>query len=437
MRGVATVLLITTLSASAGPVFEFNGDLWHPIPTAKLFEKSGKKTVTFIADAGTPMIEFDELFGALRNHSNAERVKFQLRKQHRNVVVTCAGEWRASEGSPLDTEEKIVLTTTGPQGTFLMHADVFGTESARSARLNQNLEGIQNFLNVAGHAFRIPEGAPQEAIPMAGVVARSNCSFGQFLTVIQLLNQAGCREIGLAVNDVVPDPDLDVIIEMDKEVAVPIARHPARQDERARIVVTIDDDAVPMNEEGAKLVDDDAVLGYLEERRSEVEELNLNPRVHLRAVETVHFSHVRRVIRLAARRGLHEVIFVSLAQAQIRELLEERERDLEMQLPKADPQDQQVALQPLLILIDAQGAIFLNTGLAREPLDQKAVEGELPMLEQRVEIYAAAARAGNDKPLVQIHVDGNAQQSRVLEVLNVLAKYKVDQVTFTDIIEDE
>ena len=52
-------------------------------------------------------------------------------------------------------------------------------------------------------------------------------------------------------------------------------------------------------------------------------------------------------------------------------------------------------------------------------------------------MYASAARAGDSQPLVQLYVEGDAKQQRVVDVLNALAKEKIAKVTFTDLIDTE
>ena len=61
----------------------------------------------------------------------------------------------------------------------------------------------------------------------------------------------------------------------------------------------------------------------------------------------------------------------------------------------------------------------------------------LPMLDQRLDTYAASARLGNDQPLVQIYVEGKAMHQRVVDVLNLLAKYEINTVTFTDLLAED
>ena len=72
------VLFCAVCTLEAAPVYEFNGDLWHPIPNRKLLEKSGEETVTLMANASTPMSEFRALFEGIMQSSAARQLKLSL-----------------------------------------------------------------------------------------------------------------------------------------------------------------------------------------------------------------------------------------------------------------------------------------------------------------------------------------------------------------------
>ena len=59
----------------------------------------------------------------------------------------------------------------------------------------------------------------------------------------------------------------DIVVDMDKEVKVPIAERSVEQeDKRMRIVLNVYKDAEPMTGEGEKLAGDDAILAHLSPR---------------------------------------------------------------------------------------------------------------------------------------------------------------------------
>ncbi|HEX5790172.1 MAG TPA: biopolymer transporter ExbD [Luteolibacter sp.] len=108
-----------------------------------------------------------------------------------------------------------------------------------------------------------------------------------------------------------------------------------------------------------------------------------------------------------------------------------RESDLNMALPGSDPGDTPPKIKPMFISIDETGAIY--TGVEpREPMDSDMSSRKLPLLGTRLELYKDGAEAAGEKPLVQIQVNPDAKQQRVIDVLNALAEKDITSVTFTD-----
>tara|TARA_B100000809_G_C15118548_1_gene523379 strand:+ start:738 stop:1223 length:486 start_codon:yes stop_codon:yes gene_type:complete len=136
---------------------------------------------------------------------------------------------------------------------------------------------------------------------------------------------------------------------------------------------------------------------------------------------------------------LIDICFLLLIYFLVTTTIKQKERDNNMMLPSAAPTDTQPDIQPLFIKVNEQGHIYANVGAAQELLDRDVVGKErmLPMLDQRLDTYAASARLGNDQPLVQIYVEGKAMHQRVVDVLNLLAKYEINTVTFTDLLAED
>lgn len=132
-----------------------------------------------------------------------------------------------------------------------------------------------------------------------------------------------------------------------------------------------------------------------------------------------------------------DICFLLLIYFLVTTTIKKKERDLDMALPSAAPTDVQPDIQPMFIKIDVNGSIYVNSGPAQEILDTDTSSRELPQLSQRLEMYASAARAGDSQPLVQIYVEGDAKQQRVVDVLNALAAEQIEKVTFTDLIDTE
>ena len=135
--------------------------------------------------------------------------------------------------------------------------------------------------------------------------------------------------------------------------------------------------------------------------------------------------------------SLIDICFLLLIYFLVTTSIKKKERDLQMALPSAAPSDVQPEIQPMFIKIDVNGTIYLNPGSAQEILDTDGESRDLPMLSSRLEMYASAASATDSQPLVQLYVEGDAKQQRVVDVLNTLAMHNIAKVTFTDLIDPE
>jgi len=134
---------------------------------------------------------------------------------------------------------------------------------------------------------------------------------------------------------------------------------------------------------------------------------------------------------------LIDVCFLLLIYFLVTTTIKLKEEDTTMQLPSAAPSDEQPEIQPMFIRVEESGAISVGTGSGQEGLDTDPNDRELPLLSQRVELYKTAANAGNSQPLVQVFVENNTPYQRVVDVLNVLSKFEIDKVTFTDLMDTE
>lgn len=134
---------------------------------------------------------------------------------------------------------------------------------------------------------------------------------------------------------------------------------------------------------------------------------------------------------------LIDICFLLLIYFLVTTTIKQKEQDANMLLPSAAPSDSQPDIKPFFIKVDRQGHIYANTGAAQELLDSNPNERNLPMLDSRVETYSASARLGDSKPVVQIYVEGEAEQQRVMDVIDVLRKHQIDHLTFTDLIDEQ
>jgi biopolymer transport protein ExbD len=428
---VPALLLSILLCAAtqAGLVFEFDGTTWDPKPRRKALRKATDTTLCLIADSGT---RFDQLLPVLSliNPDSPPSLKLQLRDQPQSVLIHLS----------LPREEvpdSFVTVLTGPAGTWLMEISPTAGIIHSTSKLGPDLAGIQAFLNHAADLYR-PKDDESTTIPTTAFMVRSNCSIGQLVTLTQLLKQSGLGPVALAVNDELPD--LDIEVTMDKRIAIPVPDQPEHKPEpKHRIIIYLDPKGLASAEDKAPLDTDEDIATYIRSRKTEIEEAGGTPNIQVRGDKDSLFNASRRIIRIAAKEDVHQVIFASYsAEAALLEELQHRERDLEMALPSTAPVDPDVAdLPPLFILIDAEGTISANTGPAKELLDINPKDRSLPLLTTRLQAFANAAKIAKQEPLVQLYADPKVPQQRVVDVLNAIAQVKIGKVTFVDLIEKE
>lgn len=133
--------------------------------------------------------------------------------------------------------------------------------------------------------------------------------------------------------------------------------------------------------------------------------------------------------------SLIDVTFLLLIYFLVTSAVQLRETDLGMKLPAALPSDQQPIIEPLFIKIDGSGIIYVGVGAGQEVLDSDPEVHDLPMLAQRLDMYASAASGAGSTPLVQLWADGDATTQRVIDVINALAAKDIQSVTFTDLLD--
>ena len=133
--------------------------------------------------------------------------------------------------------------------------------------------------------------------------------------------------------------------------------------------------------------------------------------------------------------SLIDVCFLLLIYFLVTTTIQPREQDLKMSLPAAAPSDTPPALAPMFIMVDKSGDIYINSGPAQELVESDSSSRSLPELSTRLDGYVATAKAGAQEPIVQILADGEAEQQRIVDVLNCLAGVEITKVTFTDLID--
>ncbi|MEM7015603.1 MAG: biopolymer transporter ExbD [Verrucomicrobiota bacterium] len=107
--------------------------------------------------------------------------------------------------------------------------------------------------------------------------------------------------------------------------------------------------------------------------------------------------------------------------------LQPREADLGMQLPVPNSSAASIAKLDLFeIKIEADGAVIGND----ETLDADSSNRELPQLRDRLKTYKAAADLSDSQTMVIVNANDHANSQRFLDVLNCLARLKIENVSF-------
>lgn len=130
--------------------------------------------------------------------------------------------------------------------------------------------------------------------------------------------------------------------------------------------------------------------------------------------------------------SLIDVCFLLLIYFMVTSSIQPRESDLGIQLPANESNSSAPAdIQPMLIEITQNGALTVNKD---ELMDRGAVgaKRELPLLQNRLEIYKGLAAAAGADALVKVSVNEEAPHQSVVDVLNCLIGMEVNQVTFTN-----
>ncbi len=136
--------------------------------------------------------------------------------------------------------------------------------------------------------------------------------------------------------------------------------------------------------------------------------------------------------------SLIDVCFLLLIYFLVTTTITKKEQDLSMTLPSVAPSDVPPHIRPLFLRLEANGFIYIRSESGEETLvEQNTKSRTLDNLSPRLTLYANAAKGSDSVPLVQVYVDGEAKQRRVIDVLNALAGAGISKVTFTDLIDSQ
>lgn len=131
--------------------------------------------------------------------------------------------------------------------------------------------------------------------------------------------------------------------------------------------------------------------------------------------------------------SLVDVCFLLLIYFIVTSTIVPQERDLGLGLPGAIRTERQPAFSPMAVRINDEGAVVAGSGDAQRVLDSDPDRRELPGLVSQLILYRDAARSASDTPSIQLHVDENVRQQRLIDVLNAFAAAGIGTVAFNDL----
>jgi len=133
-----------------------------------------------------------------------------------------------------------------------------------------------------------------------------------------------------------------------------------------------------------------------------------------------------------------DVCFLLLIYFIVTTTIVKKEQDLDMALPSVAPSETPPEISPFFIKLEENGYISIRSDGTPEQLVESDPDSRaLPTLQPLLETYRDAAMASSQEPLVQIYVEAEARQQRVIDVLNSLAATGISKVTFTDLLDEE
>lgn len=133
--------------------------------------------------------------------------------------------------------------------------------------------------------------------------------------------------------------------------------------------------------------------------------------------------------------SLIDVCFLLLIYFIVTSTIVPREQDLGLGIPgKLDPGVTLPPIPPMVIRIDANGAVISGHGDAEQVLDTDMDSRDLPLLFVQLQLYKNAAVGSGDTPKVMLEVNENVRQQRTIDVLNAFAAVGISSVAFNELI---
>ncbi len=130
-----------------------------------------------------------------------------------------------------------------------------------------------------------------------------------------------------------------------------------------------------------------------------------------------------------------DVCFLLLIYFLVTTQIVRKEQEISSTIPDAEPTPtEQPEMPPLSLVITEQREVMLiEEGGGLKLLDEGLEGRELPVLDRVVKQHCGFSRVVGEDPRVKIRVAGEVEQQRVIDILNVMAKYGVSHITYDDL----
>ncbi len=112
-----------------------------------------------------------------------------------------------------------------------------------------------------------------------------------------------------------------------------------------------------------------------------------------------------------------------------------REQKLDMNMPGGASEGPKPELDPAFIKVDTAGVVYWGMPPAQMALETDPEKHDLNTLYEKLDDLRITAEGMNQKPIVQLYVEGGAHNQRVVDVINALAKAKIKTVGLSDVSE--
>lgn len=126
--------------------------------------------------------------------------------------------------------------------------------------------------------------------------------------------------------------------------------------------------------------------------------------------------------------SLIDVCFLLLIYFLVATTIQKKEMDIKMNLPVPVANPLPSEIEPLVITIHQNGMISTGTNASLMIMDTDPDSREVPVLSQFLKLYGQTQKT----PVVQLHVENEAMQQRVMDVLNALVGAGIQHVAIAD-----